>query len=101
MKFNSIILDADICIKLGGSPKYRFLEILIPLIAEKVYMHKEVYDEIMMPACAKEQVNLLIQNGTIQLIDEEQLSDIEKSIYEGTYNSLASVMINPNKPKKM
>lgn len=100
MKFNSIILDADICIKLGGSQKYRFLEILIPLMTEKGYMHKIVYDEIMIPACAKEQVNSLIRNEIIELIDEEQLNDIEKNIYKATYTSLASVMINPNRPKK-
>lgn len=53
-----------------------------------------------MPACAKEQVDTLIQNGILELIDEEQLSDIERNIYDTTFSSLASVMINPNKPKK-
>lgn len=45
MKFKNIIIDADICIKIGGSPKYRFLEILFPMIADKIYMHKTVYDK--------------------------------------------------------
>lgn len=100
MKLKQIIVDADICIKIGGSPKYRYLEILLPSIAEKVFMHKVVYDEIIMPACDKEQVNVLIEKYILELIDEEHLSDIERSIYDATYASLASVMINPNKPKK-
>ena len=100
MKLNQMIIDADICIKIGGSPKCRYVEILFPAIAEKIYMHKVVYAEIMIPACAKEQIDTLIQKGTLELIDEEQLSGIERSIYDATYASLASVMINPNKPKK-
>ena len=40
MKFKNIIIDADICIKIGGSPKYRFLEILFSY-ADKIYMHKQ------------------------------------------------------------
>ena len=52
MKFEKMIIDADICIKIGGSAKYRYLETLFPEIAEKLYMHKIVYEEIMMPACA-------------------------------------------------
>jgi len=59
MKFKQMILDADICIKIGGNSKYRYLEIIFPAIAEKIYMHKAVYDEIMIPACAKEQVDTL------------------------------------------
>ncbi len=100
MKLKQMIIDADICIKIGGSPKYRYVETLFPAIAEKIYMHRVVHDEIMMPACAKEQVDQLIQNGILELIDEEQLSDIERNIYDTTFSSLASVMINPNKPKK-
>lgn len=100
MIFENIIIDADICIKIGGSPKYRFLELLFPKIANKIYIHKKVYDEIMSPACAKEQVDLLIRRGTIKLIDEEQLSDIEKFIYHSTSASLANIMINPNNPRK-
>ena len=94
MKFKNMILDADICIKIGGSPKYRFLETLFPMIADKIFMHKIVYDEILSPACAKEQVDSLIKNGILELIDEEQLGYIEKVIYNLTYASLANVMIN-------
>lgn len=100
MKLEKIIIDADICIKMGGSTKYRYLEILLPIIAENIYMHKVVYDEIMMPTSAKEQVDILIQKGKLELIDEEQLGKIERIIYDATFKSLANVMINPNKSKK-
>lgn len=100
MKLKQMIIDADICIKIGASPKYRYVEKLFPAIAEKIYIHKAVYDEIMMPASAKEQVDALIQDGILELIDEYQLNSIERKIYDATVVSLASVMINPKKPKK-
>lgn len=53
MKLERIIVDADFCIKIGASPKYRYLERILPELAETVYIHKKVYDEIIFPACAK------------------------------------------------
>lgn len=100
MKLKQMIIDADICIKIGVSPKYRYVEKLFPAISEKIYIHKVVYDEIMIPASAKEQVDALIQDGILELIDEYQLGSIERKIYDATVVSLESVMINPNKPKK-
>lgn len=44
MKLKQMIIDADICIKVGASPKYRYVEKLFPVIAEKIYIHREVYD---------------------------------------------------------
>ena len=44
MKMKGIIVDADFCIKVGASPKYRYLERVLPELAEKVYIHKIVYD---------------------------------------------------------
>ncbi|MCR5457267.1 MAG: hypothetical protein K6F14_04240 [Clostridiales bacterium] len=43
---DSMILDADMCIKLGGSEEYRFLYELIPLIAKKTYMHTHAFGEV-------------------------------------------------------
>ena len=77
-----MIIDADVCIKIGASLKYRYVEMLFPVIAEKIYIHKAIYDEIMMPACAKEQVDTLIPKSILELINEEQLSDIERNIYD-------------------
>jgi predicted nucleic acid-binding protein len=100
MKFDKIILDADICIKIGSSEKYRYIETLFPSIADKIYMHKVVYNEIMIPVCAKEQIDTLIHKGMIELIDQKQLDKANRKIYNATYKSLSSVMINANRPTK-
>ena len=44
-----MIVDADLCIKLGGSDKYRFLYDVLPLVAKKIYMHTHAHSEVMMP----------------------------------------------------
>lgn len=100
MKLKGIIIDADFCIKLGASPKYRYLEKVLTELADKVYIHRIVYDEILAPICAKEQVDSLMKSGKLELIDESCLEPLEKTIYQGIYKSLANVMINPMKPRK-
>lgn len=98
MKLRGIIVDADFCIKVGASPKYRYLEKVLMELSDKIYIHKAVYDEIMVPACAKEQIDSLIQSGVLEVLDEEKLESVEKIVYESTYQSLAAVMIHPGKP---
>jgi len=100
MKLKGIIVDADFCIKLGASPKYRYLEKVLTELADKVYIHRIVYDEILAPICAKEQIDSLMKSGKLELIDESNLESLEKTIYQGIYKSLANVMINPLKPRK-
>lgn len=100
MKLREIIVDADFCIKVGASSKYRYLERLLMELADKVYIHKIVYDEIMVPACAKEQIDFLKEQRILEVVDEKILNSLEKAVYKGTYQSLASVMINPNNPRK-
>ena len=100
MKLERIIVDADFCIKIGASPKYRYLERILPELAETVYIHKKVYDEIIFPACAKEQIDVLRKQGVLEIIDENSLDPLEKVVYQGTYQSLANGMINPKRPKK-
>ncbi len=47
-----IIVDADLCIKLGGSNKYQYLYEILPLVAEHIYMHTYAHREVMMPPSA-------------------------------------------------
>ena len=61
MKLEKVIVDADLCIKIGTSPKYLYLEKLMLALAKKVFIHKTVYNEIITPRCAKEQVDRLIR----------------------------------------
>lgn len=45
---DKIIIDADLCIKLGGSNKYRYLYDVLPLIAKEIYMHTHAHGEVMI-----------------------------------------------------
>lgn len=49
---DKIMVDADLCIKLGGSNKYRYLYDILPLVADKIYMHTYACEEVMMPPSA-------------------------------------------------
>ena len=52
-----MIVDADLCIKLGGSDKYRFLHDVLPLVARKVCKalwivagkKKDIFDKEIWP----------------------------------------------------
>lgn len=100
MKYDGLIVDADFCIKIGASPKYRYLERILAELAEKVYIHKTVYDEIMVPACAKQQIDSLIHLGIMEIVDENCLEPLEKAIYRGAWQGLSKVMINPGNSRK-
>jgi len=101
MKQETIIIDADFCIKVGGSSKYPYLEKVLPEIAEKVYVHKYVYEEeILTPASAKAQLEALKKQGILEVISEDGLSKEARKVYNGTYNMLAKVMLNSNEPRK-
>lgn len=42
---DKIIIDADLCIKLGGHMRYAFLYDILPLVADKIYMHTHAHGE--------------------------------------------------------
>ena len=100
MNLSSVIVDADFCIKIGSSSKYRYLEKLLPEIAKAVYIHKTVYEEILYPLCAREQIETLRAQGTLSLLDEKELLPIEKKIYDGTYQLLSKIMADPRNRRK-
>ena len=52
---DKIIIDADLCIKMGGSNKYRYLYEVLPLVADEIYMHTYAYGELNMPSSAVNQ----------------------------------------------
>ena len=98
--YEKIIIDADLCIKLGGSEKYRFLVEVLPLVSEKIYMHKHAFGEVLVPQSAKNQLEELVKNGTVEIVSEDKLNTQEKAVYQMIYKTLANVMIDPNKPNK-
>lgn len=95
-----IIVDADICIKLGGSEKYKYLYDILPLLAKQCFIHYYAYSEIRMPHSAVMQINKLIKEGKVTVVDEKDLNKEDRQIYEAVFNKLSSVMINPKKPNK-
>jgi hypothetical protein len=101
LKYEKVILDTDICIKIGNYEKVKFLEILIPKIVKKAYMHKYVYEnELLTPKNAKVQIDNLIKCGTIEILDEDKLDKLEKLIYNQTKNILKKYMIGTKEEGK-
>lgn len=99
MVYKEIIIDADFCIKLGSSKKYQYLERLIPVLAEKVFIHEVANNEIKI---SREQIDALIHNGNVTVLSRDTLNECEKSLYDATFEQLAKVMMdrrNPNKNK--
>lgn len=95
-----MIIDADLCIKLGSSEKYAFLYELLPLIAENIYMHSHAYGEVLMPKSAYKQLHQLVDEKKVIVVNETELSLAERAAYDMTFSLLASVMINPTRPNK-
>lgn len=101
MKYDRIILDADICIKIGNFEKVKFLELLIPKIANKTYMHKYVYEnEVLTPKNAKVQIDNLIKDNIIEILDANELIGLDKIIYESTKEQLKKYMIGTKEEGK-
>lgn len=95
-----ILIDADICIKLGSSGKYPFLLQVLPLIAKKIYMHSHAFSEVMSPKSAVEQLENLAAQGILTIVNETKLEPAERALYDMTYNKLAELMIDPRRLNK-
>lgn len=97
---DKIIIDADLCIKLGGSNKYTYLYDVLPLISEKINMHTHAYGEVMMPTSAVKQLKDLISEGKVILVNESGLESKVRATYDAAYNNLEKVMLDPTRPNK-
>lgn len=95
-----MIIDADLCIKLGSSEKYNFLLDVLPLIARKSYMHSHAFGEVRSPKSAHRQLAVLVSQGKVSVVNETELDPKERAVYDMAYNQLAAVMIDPRKPNK-
>lgn len=101
MRYEKIILDTDICIKIGNYEKVKFLEMVIPRIAEKAYMHRYVYqNELLTPKNAKVQIDNLIKDNIIEILAEDKLDSLDKRIYEDTKGKLKKYMIGTKEEGK-
>lgn len=95
-----MIVDADLCIKLGGSNKYRYLHDILPLVAKKIYIHTHAHGEVMMPPSAVNQLREVISEGKVELVNEKDLEKKDQMIYDAAYKNLEKVMIDPRSPNK-
>ena len=95
-----IIIDADLCIKMGGSSKYKYLYEILPLVADEIYMHTHAHSEVMMPSSAVSQLKDLITEGKVVLVNESGLDSPVRATYDAAYKNLAKVMIDPTRPNK-
>ena len=101
MKYDKIILDTDICIKIGGYVKVKFLEIIIPNICNKAYIHEYVYkDELLTPKNARNQIDNLMKDGIIEILREDNLDKLDKNIYDDTKDKLKKYMIGTEEKGK-
>ncbi|MGI6768843.1 MAG: hypothetical protein ACOX43_07180 [Bacilli bacterium] len=98
--YEKIIVDADICIKLGCSKKYPFLKEVLPLLANEIFMHYYAFNEIITPGSAKQQLEDLISQNKLILVNEMTLNSQERHIYDMIFNQLTNVMIDPRRPNK-
>lgn len=97
---DKIIVDADLCIKLGGSNKYRYLYDVLPMVAKEIYMHTQAHGEVMMPSSAVNQLKDLISEGKVVLVNESGLNSKVRATYDAAYSNLARVMVDPTRPNK-
>lgn len=97
---DKMIIDADLCIKLGGSHKYQYLHDILPLISKKIYMHTHAHGEVMMPPSAVSQLQDLISEGIVELVNECNLDSIDHAVFDAAYKNLEKVMIDPHRPNK-
>lgn len=95
-----MIVDADLCIKLGGSNKYRYLYDILPLVSKTIYMHTQAHGEVLMPLSAVNQLKDLIVEGKVELVNESGLEAKERAVYDAAYRNLKRVMIDPHRPNK-
>lgn len=95
-----MIVDADLCIKLGSSSKYCFLYEILPLVSGRIYMHTYTHGEVKMPPSAVDQLQKLINEGRVELVNESGLNTQDRVVYDAAYRNLAGVMIDPLLPNK-
>jgi predicted nucleic acid-binding protein len=98
--YDKIIVDADICIKLGSKDKYPFLTEVLPLLAKEIYIHSQAYSEVLIPDSARRQLNVLVSQKKVIVVNETELEPKERCIYDMVFNQLANVMIDPRRPNK-
>lgn len=80
--FDKMIIDADLCIKLGRNDKYRYLYDVLPLVSKTIYMHTHAYSEVMAPFSAVGRLRDFISDGKVELVNETTLNSLERAVFD-------------------
>lgn len=95
-----MVVDADFCIKLGGSEKHTLLLDILPAIAKKVFIHHDAFQEVRYPASAVSQLHELIHTNSITVVSRASLTPLEQRVYRTAHQALSAVMGDPRHPNK-
>lgn len=98
-----VILDADICFKLGRYSKIQVLHQILPHISNDVYIHEYVLQtELKTKENGRDQLEQLIALNQLTVLREQDLSKDQKQMYDGIISLLCQVMkgTSPYKDKK-
>ena len=98
--FEKAIIDADLCIKLGSSEKFRFLCSLLPLLSKTIYIHSQTLSEIKYPPSSVSQIKELIRKGQVIEVHQSGLNAQDRAVYDAAYESLKNVMWSSKAPNK-
>ena len=96
-RLDKVLLDADICFKLGRFISSQFIARIIPHVADEVFIHEYVYErELMTNVTGKPQLEVLVKANVITVLEEGQLSVSDKESYNSTVELLCQVMKGKN-----
>jgi hypothetical protein len=98
VNFDKIIVDADVCIKLGKISSRNYIELVLPLLSDNLYIHQHVYNEIHWPQHATTQVNTLLKDGRILVVNDRLWDPLERALYTETVKRLSRIMVHPKRP---
>lgn len=101
MRFTEVILDADICIKLGRFEKIPILRDILPLIADKIYIYRYVYEnEVLTPDSARRQLDELHKLGLLEIVSESNLPPLDLAIFKTIKDKLIWAMVGTTEEGK-
>jgi len=89
------------CFKLGRYQRENILGLILPSMTEKAFIHKYVWEhEILQPAIIRERLQELMDLKVVLILNESDLTGIDRFVYEETVRLLSEVMIGHSNPRK-
>lgn len=96
-RLDKVLLDADICFKLGRFLNSEFIKRVIPHVAHEVFIHEYVYEnELLTGHTGKPQMEELVKAKVVTVLKERELSERDRESYDNTVTLLCQVMKGKN-----